>query len=297
MGHPLCPLNHRHLGVWRTSDFAGLLLARMIRIGGPVLAPGSYGVFGGIVIEKVTEKAIEIRTADGVSDGYIYFPESAEALPGVVMLTDIGGLRASARDSAKRVASNGYVVLLPNIFYHTGKPPVLAYPIKMGDEATMKRIGELRAGLPPAAQERDGAAYVDYLSKQPGVKNGPVGVVGYCFSGAMGMRMAAAMPGKVAAVASFHGGGLYSEDPSSPHKELPGIKARLYFGHAVEDRSMPKEAIEKFEAALAAWGGKYESETYEGAHHSWTTLDSPVYNKAQAERAFGKLMELFGATL
>jgi carboxymethylenebutenolidase len=162
----------------------------------------------------------------------------------------------------------------------------------------MKRMGELRAGLPPAAMELDGVAYVEFLSEQPGVENGPVGVVGYCFAGPMALRMAAAMPGKVAAVASFHGAGLYTEDPSSPHKELPRItSARLYFGHAVEDRSMPKEAIEKFDKTLAAWGGKYESETYQGAYHSWTTLDSPVYNKPQAERAFEKLVKLFGAAL
>lgn len=252
------------------------------------------------MIENVTEKAIEIWIEDGVSDGYIYFPESTEPLPGVILLTDIGGIRDAYRTSAKRLASQGYVVLMPNVFYRSGKPPVLNYPIKMGDEATMKRIGELRAALPPAAMERDGVEYVDFLEKQPGVKRGRMGVVGYCFTGAMAMRMAAAMPGKIAAVASFHGGGLFTDAPDSPHltlqRILPGA-TRFYFGHAVEDRSMPKEAIEKFEKALAAWGGKYESETYEGAHHSWTTLDSPVYNKPQAERAFAKLTELFAATL
>jgi carboxymethylenebutenolidase len=111
------------------------------------------------------------------------------------------------------------------------------------------------------------------------------------------LRIAARRPEKIAAAASFHGGGLFTDAPTSPHLVLPRVKAQLYFGHAVEDRSMPKESIEKFEQALAAWGGKYESETYDGAYHSWTTLDSPVYNKAQAERAFGKLTALFDATL
>jgi carboxymethylenebutenolidase len=111
------------------------------------------------------------------------------------------------------------------------------------------------------------------------------------------MRTAAVMADKVAAVASFHGGGLYSDEPTSPHLVLPRIKARLYFGHASNDRSMPTEAIEKFDRALAAWGGKYESEVYEGAMHGWTVPDAPVYNQAQAERAFGKLTGLFAATL
>jgi len=109
--------------------------------------------------------------------------------------------------------------------------------------------------------------------------------------------VAAAQPDKVAAAASFHGGGLYTDSPTSPHLLLPRIRARLYFGHAVKDNSMPEEAIRKFETALAAWGGQYQSETYEGAYHSWTALDSPVYNQPQAERAFGKLTELLAATL
>jgi len=253
--------------------------------------------------EAINEKEIEIRTADGTVDGYLYRPAGQVGqvgqgkLPGVILLTDIGGLRAAYRESAKRLAALGYVVLMPNVFYRTGKPPVMEYPIKMGHEPTMKRIGELRAPLTPEAMERDGVAYVDFLAQQEGVGGGVMGVVGFCFTGAMAMRMAAARPAKIAAVASFHGGGLYTDEPGSPHTALPRIKARLYFGHAVQDHSMPQEAIEKFERALAAWGGQYQSETYDGALHSWTTLDSPVYNQPQAERAFAKLTELFQAAL
>ena len=124
-----------------------------------------------------------------------------------------------------------------------------------------------------------------------------IGVVGYCFSGKMAMYAAAARPDKVAAVASFHGGGLYTDAPTSPHLALPRIKARLYFGHATNDRSMPEEAIAKLDEALKRWGGKYESETYKDASHSWTASDSPVYNEPQAERTFHKLLELFDQTL
>ncbi len=124
-----------------------------------------------------------------------------------------------------------------------------------------------------------------------------MGVVGYCFTGKMAMHAAAACPDTIAAVASFHGGGLFNDGPTSPHLTLPRIKARLYFAHATNDRSMPEEAIAKLEQALASWGGKYESETYKGAHHSWTSSDSPVYNPPQAERAFHKLLELLRTTL
>ncbi len=243
------------------------------------------------------EKAIEIRTTDGAADGVLYRAEGERRFPGVIHLTDIGGIRPSHREMAKRLAEKGYTVLMPNVFYRTTKPPVIDVKIGMGDPRTMQRFGELRAPLTPEAVERDATAYVNFLAAQEGVSAGSIGVVGYCFTGSFAMRTAAAMPGKVAAVASFHGGGLYTDEPTSPHLVLPRIKARLYFGHATNDRSMTKEAIEKFDRALAAWGGKYESEVYEGAFHGWTTSDAPVYNQPQAERAFEKLTQLFASTL
>jgi carboxymethylenebutenolidase len=122
-------------------------------------------------------------------------------------------------------------------------------------------------------------------------------VVGHCFTGSLALRTAAARPDRIAAAASFHGGGLFTESPTSPHLALPRIQAHLYFAYAVQDRSMPEAAIEGLERALAAWGGEYQGEVYEGAYHGWTASDSPVYNPPQAERAFQKLVELFGKTL
>jgi len=124
-----------------------------------------------------------------------------------------------------------------------------------------------------------------------------MGVVGYCLTGKMAIYAATSRPDKIAAAASFHGGGLVTDGPDSPHLVLPAIGARLYFGHATNDRSMPEEAIEKLEGALQSWGGRYESEIYESAHHSWTVPDSPVYNQPQADRAFEKLTTLFAQTL
>ncbi len=243
------------------------------------------------------EKGIEIRTADGMADGFLYIPEENGPWPGVIHLTDIHGIRPAPREMAKRVAAKGYAVLLPNVFYRTGKPPLWDSPFKMGDEKSMNRFREMTAPLTAEAMERDAAAYVDFLGKQERVNAGAMGVVGYCFTGQTAMRTAAARPDRISAAASFHGGRLLTDDPASPHLALPRIKAQLYFGHAAEDRSMPKEAIEKFETALRAWGGRFESETYQDARHGWTVPDSPAYNQPQAERAFGKVMELFEATL
>lgn len=243
------------------------------------------------------EKEIEIRTADGTADGFLYQAGDTVRHPGVIHLTDIGGIRPSHREMARRVAAIGYTVLLPNVFYRTGRPPMFDFIPKMGEERTMKRFGELAAALTPQAMERDVANYVDFLGADSSVSAGAMGVVGYCFTGGMAMRTAAVKPEKIAAAASFHGGGLFTDAPTSPHLVLPRVKAQLYFGHATNDTSMPKEAIEKLDRALAAWGGKYESEVYEGAHHGWTTSDAPVYNQPQADRAFKKLTELFARTL
>jgi carboxymethylenebutenolidase len=245
----------------------------------------------------MVEKQVEIWTEDGTADAVLFRPEGDGKFPGVIHLPDIAGVRDSHKEMAKRLAEQGYAVMLVNVFYRNGKSPVWTFPFKMGEERSMKRLGELREPLTPDAMERDGAAYVDFLHKQEGVSEAPMGVVGYCFTGGMAMRTAAARPEKVAAAASFHGGQLWTDKETSPHLVLPRVKARLYFGHADGDPFMPKEAIDNLEKALAAWGGKYQSEIYPGAKHAWTVPDAPVYDKAQADRAFDKLTELFQAAL
>jgi carboxymethylenebutenolidase len=243
------------------------------------------------------QQELEVPMKGGAAQASFFRPEGAGPWPGVIHLTDIGGIRPAQNQMAQRLAGEGYAVLMPNVFYRIARPPVIDSAARASDELKMKRVAELSASLPPEAMEEDADAYVKFLAAQQGVRGGVVGVVGYCLTGAMAMRVAAARPDKVAAMASFHGGRLFTDSPTSPHLSLPRIKARLYFGHAVNDRSMPQEAIEKFEAALKVWAGRYESEVYEGAYHSWTVPDSPVYNQPQAERAFEKLKALFAETL
>ncbi len=246
------------------------------------------------------EESVEIRTADGTADGFLYRAGDGSRRPGVIHLTDIGGIRASQQGMARRLAAAGYTVLMPNLFYRTGRPPVLDFAAGFDSEPVKQRLAELRGPLTPEAVERDAVAYLDFLASRDSVSPGGMGglgVVGYCFAGGVALRIAAARPDRVAAAASFHGGGLCTDAPTSPHLLLPRIQARLYFGHATQDRGMPPEAIEKLGQALAAWGGHFESEVYEGARHGWTVPDSPVYNEPQAERAFAKLTELLAQTL
>jgi carboxymethylenebutenolidase len=244
------------------------------------------------------EQDLQLSMPDGAADAVLFSPDPSIPLPGVLHIPDIAGIREAHRQMARQLASQGYAVLMPNPFYRTARPPVWDFPRQMGEPRTMQRFAELTDPLTIEAQSRDIAAYVEAITAQPLVRPGAIGIVGYCFGGGLALRTAAAYPDKVAAAASFHGGGLYkADDPNSPHLLLPKVTASLYFGHATGDRGMTAEDIAHFEQALAAWDGKYQSETYEGAAHGWTVPDNAVFNPPQAQRAFAKLTELLSKAL
>ncbi|HEY0105941.1 MAG TPA: dienelactone hydrolase family protein [Rhizomicrobium sp.] len=243
------------------------------------------------------ETKFDIPAADGAAEAFLFTPsQGAGPWPGVVYLTDIFGIRPAYHQMAQRLADEGYAVLLPNCFYRAGRLPLFDFAPQIGEARTMKRFGELRDALPNDAMGPDGAVYADALLVRPETKGTAAGIAGYCFTGQMALRAAAAAPDRFVAAASFHGGNLYTDQPDSPHLLLPAVAARLYFGHAENDHSMPAEAIAKFEAALAAWGGTCESETYP-ARHGWCVPGRDVYDEQQAERAFAKLAELLDAAL
>jgi carboxymethylenebutenolidase len=246
-------------------------------------------------VAGVIEEEVEIPAADGTADAVLYRWTEGKR-PGVIFLPDGIGTRPSQREMARRVANERYNVLLPNIYYRTARAPFFPPRPDFRDERIRSRFNELTGPLSHTAMERDGSAYVDYMASRPEVSEGPMGIVGFCFTGAFALRTAAARTDRIGAAASFHGGGLFKDDPSSPHTVLHRVRARLLFGHARNDRSMPGAAIAAFEAALAAWGGQYESETYD-ALHGWTVPDHAVYDAAEAERAFAKLRVLFADTL
>ena len=243
------------------------------------------------------EHSIEIEMPAGTATGVLIHPDKDGPFPGAIHLTDAGGFRPSHVKMATKLAEQGYAVLLPNLFYRTGGKPAFQRPPEVTREEMLRQLDVVVRAFTPEVIETDGKRYIDFLLAQSLVRKGAIGVVGHCFSGGFALRMAAARPDAVAAIASFHGGELCTDSPDSPHHVLPQVKARLYFGHADKDVYMPAEAITQFEAALKAWGGSYESELYPGAYHSWTVLDSPIYNPEQAARAFKKLTALFSAEL
>ncbi len=249
-------------------------------------------------MREVHGESIDIATPDGTADAYLVRPAGGGEHRGVLFLMDAFGLRHRIEEMADEIASHGYAVLAPNLFYRAGRAPVLPMPDGDDPEARGRFFGEVRPLMNELTPERlasDGQAYLDRLGEEA---SGPVVLDGYCMGARVGWRIAVAHPDRVAALAGFHGGGLVTDAPDSPHRsaaELAGVE--LYFGHADQDQSMTPEQIAQLEAALDAAGVRYRSELYEGARHGYTMSDTPVYDAAATERHYRELFALLDRAL
>ena len=233
---------------------------------------------------------VDVETRDGVADAYLARPEGEH--PAVLFMIDGLGLRPRIEEMADRIAAQGYVVLAPNAFYRAGRAPVVPLMDFTDPESRarfMEVVRPLMDELTPDRIASDGAAYLDYLAR---LSDGFVAITGYCLGGRMGFRVAAAEPDRVAALASFHGGGLVTDAPDSPHLAAGQIEAELYFGHADDDPSMTAEQISTLDEALDAAGVTYRSEVYSGAKHGYTMSDTAVYDEAACERHYTELFAL-----
>ncbi|TLM74996.1 dienelactone hydrolase family protein [Pseudarthrobacter sp. NamB4] len=245
---------------------------------------------------------IEIPTAHGTAEALVARPSSGEGpFPGVILYMDAFGLRPRIEEMAQRIADWGYVVLAPNLFYREGTAAELA---PKGDMTTPEgrkavgrpafaRIGRLTAdkALP------DIDTWVAALRNLDGVAPGPIGTVGYCMGARLAMRTATAHPEVVAACGGFHGGGLATDEPDSPHLGLGNASARFVFGHADHDPSMAPDAIARLGAALEAAGLQASNETYRGAPHGYSMADTSAYHADATERHFRELRDLLDGTL
>ena len=244
--------------------------------------------------QDVSESEIEVTTPDGVCDSYFVHPASG-AHPGVLIWPDAFGLRPAMRQMARRLAESGHSVLVVNQYYRTQKAPIV--------EST--DFGAARATLMPLMRSlnadtnvRDAKAFVSFLDSQSSVdKNRKMGTMGYCMGGPMTMRTAAAASDRIGAGASFHGGGLVTDQPDSPHLLAPQMKAHYLFAIAENDDQRQPEAKDALREAFEAAGLPAEIEVYEGAMHGWCPPDTQVYNEAQAERAWRRLLALFERAL
>jgi len=253
----------------------------------------------------IVETDLAIETPDGSCDAAFIHPASG-AHPGVLIWPDAFGLRPAMREMGRRLAGEGFAVLVPNPFYRLAKAPLYetAANVDFGDPATRAKLGPLMGSITaPGAAEKDAAVYVAFLDAQRQVDRARrIGTQGYCMGGALALRTAAAAPDRIGAGASFHGGGLVTDRPDSPHLLAPRIRARMYIGVAANDDQRQPEAKDKLRAAFAAGGVPTEIEVYP-ARHGWCVPDmpteagAPIYSAADAERAWGKLLALYRSAL
>ena len=241
---------------------------------------------------ETTGEEVEIKTPDGVADAYIVHPSKGK-FPAVLIWPDIFGLRPAFRDMATRLAESGYTVLVVNPFYRTHKAPTSPEHADFDDPPTRDALMTLRNSLTPTTASVDANAFVSYLDTHPSVDTTrKIGTTGYCMGGPLVLRTAAARADRIGAAATFHGGGLVTKDPESPHLLIAKTKARYLIAIAANDDEKDPDAKtvlrETFERAqLPA-----EVEVYAGTQHGWCPTDSKVYNRDQAEKAWSRLLVL-----
>jgi carboxymethylenebutenolidase len=240
--------------------------------------------------QAVSETDLDVTTPDGVADSYFVHPSNGTH-PGVLIWPDAFGLRPAKRQMARRLAESGYSVLVVNQYYRTQRAPI----VNTTNFAEVRdTLMPLMQALTADTQTRDAKAFVSFLDSQPAVDRGrKMGTMGYCMGGPFTMRTAAAVPDRIGAAASFHGGGLVTDAADSPHLLVSKIKAQYLFAIAANDDENQPEAKDVLRDTFAREGLKAEIEVYAGAIHGWCPPDSGVYNEPQAERAWSRLLVLF----
>jgi carboxymethylenebutenolidase len=241
----------------------------------------------------VTETDVNVVTPDGTADCYFVHPASGTA-PGVLVWPDIFGLRPAFRQMGKRLAESGYSVLVVNPFYRTKKAPTA----DAGAATPIQQLMPLARGLNETTHMTDAKAFVGWLDGQPSVaKNRKIGTQGYCMGGPIAFRTAAAVPDRVGAVGSFHGGGLVTDSPNSPHLQAAKTKAQFLIAIAANDDARSPKDKDVLKETFANAQLAAEIEVYTGAAHGWCPPDSGVYNEPQAEKAWSRLLALYGKAL
>jgi carboxymethylenebutenolidase len=275
----------------KTFETLGLVTRRQF---GAVVAAGlSMALPAVLNAAAVTESEVNIQTPDGIADCYFARPVTGTAAA-VLMWPDIFGLRPAFRQMGKRLAESGYAVLVVNPFYRVKKAPTAPN----GAATPIADVRQFAAGLNETTHMSDAKSFIAWLDQQASVaKNRKVGTQGYCMGGPIAFRTAAAVPARVGAVASFHGGGLVSDAPNSPHLQASKTKAQFLIAIAANDdqRSPNEKTVLKDTFAKANLNA--EIEVYEGSAHGWCPPDSGVYNEPQAEKAWARLLALYGKAL
>jgi carboxymethylenebutenolidase len=243
---------------------------------------------------------VDIVTGDGTADAFLAAPDDGARHPGVLLYMDAFGPRPRLEEMAERLASKGYVVLVPHVFYREGRAPLMDTSSLTDPDARgrlFEKISPWMGAHTPDRALADADSYVDYLRAHDQVDDGPLGAVGYCMGGALALRTAAAHPGDIGAVAAFHPGRLATDAPDSPHLLADRIEAEVYVASADQDQSMPPEQQERLDRALTDAGVTHVVEQYDGAKHGFTMSDTAAYDEVATERHWTALLGLFERTL
>jgi len=239
---------------------------------------------------------VSLRTRDGQCPTHVFTPTGDGPWPAVIFYMDAGGIRPTELQMAQRLSDAGYVVLLPDLFYRHGPyGPLVPTEVFKGD--VMVVLGPLMATTGNDKAAEDTAALLDYLESHPHVAGRRHGAVGFCMGGGMAIVSAAGYPDRFAAVASFHGGNLANDAPTSPDRFVSALQAEVYVAAADHDPHYPADMARRFEAALEHAGVRYQTETYVGAAHGWMKPDFPVFDAQAAERGWAAMLALFDRTL
>ena len=247
---------------------------------------------------KVVERDVNVPMASGVSDSALFYPEGNGTWPAVLVWTDILGLRPVFREMGRRLAAQGYIVLVPNPFFRNAKAPVVDGSFDFSKPEDRAKVMPLAAALTADANISDAKAYTTFLDQQPQTnKNKKMGVQGYCMGGPLTFRTAATRPDRIGAAATFHGGGLVTDKPDSPHLLIPKMKAEMLCCVADNDDKRDPGAKDTLKQAFAAAHLTATVEVFEGCNHGWTVSGSQVYNEAGAERAWSELTAMYKRNL
>jgi carboxymethylenebutenolidase len=268
------------------------------QFGAMTLGAGVVAVFPKLVNAAETHGLdVEIKTADGTADAYFVHPTKGKH-PGVLIWPDIFGLRPAFKQMADRLAESGYSVLVINPFYRIKKAPTSPEHPDMDDATTRQALMSLMGSLNPTTAVTDAKAFVGYLDAQPSVdKKRKIGTTGYCMGGSFVFRTAATFPDRIGAGATFHGGGLVTDKPDSPHLLIPQMKAHFLIAIAENDDQKQPDAKTVLRDSFAKAKLPAEIEVYGGTMHGWCPPDSKVYNHDQAEKAWSRMLVLFSSSL
>ena len=237
-----------------------------------------------------------VTTPDGTCTVRLFTPEGEGPWPGVVMYPDAGGVRDTFDEMAAKLADLGYAVLLPDVYYRLGDWEPIDMKTAFGDPEQRKRLMSMIGSITPDTMATDAAAFFDYLVARPEVSGDRFGLTGYCMGGRTAVVVAGRLPDRVAAAASFHGGGLVTDSADSPHLRAEDIQAVVYVAGAENDGSFTAEHAEQLEKALTAAGVDHKIETYPAAH-GYAVPDNASYDAAAADRHWTAMREFFGANL